>query len=220
MANLSTDSRPVGRPPRRGRPPRISREQIARAAIDLGLRTFSMQAIADRLGVTPPALYTHVSGRDAVLELVAADLIGRFEITIAEGADWRDWLTAFAVESRRHFAGVSTSLRADLAGTLTPAHMEVTEQGFRLLVQAGFTAADAGRAIWLVARVSMTVGSTENVSVHSAMSEASRMIDRAAQPMMSAALDDLGAEQNMDTFEFDLRVLLDGLQVQLDQLEQ
>jgi AcrR family transcriptional regulator len=178
-----------------------------------------MQAIADRLGVTPPALYTHVSGRDAVLELVAADLIGRFEITIAEGADWRDWLTAFAVESRRHFAGVSTSLRADLADSLTPAHLEVTEQGFRLLVQAGFTAADAGRAIWLVARVSMTVGSTENVSVHSAMSEASRMIDRAAQPMMSAALNDLGAEKDMDTFEFDLRVLLDGLQVQLDQLE-
>lgn len=215
MASASTESEPGTKPARRGRPPRISRQQIAAAAVELGLRTFSMQAIADRLGVTPPALYTHVSGRDAVLELVAADLLGRFEITVSKGADWSEWLAAFAHEMRQQFAKVGTSLRIDLADSLTPAHLEVTEQGFRLLVEAGFTAADAGRAIWLVARMAMTAGSSENVSVHMAMSEASRVIDREALPTMTAALDDLGTEEQMDTFGFDLRVLLDGLQAQL-----
>jgi AcrR family transcriptional regulator len=174
-----------------------------------------MQAIADRLGVTPPALYTHVSGRDAILELVAADLIGRFEISVEQGADWSEWLSAFAHEMRRQFSQVGTSLRIDLADTLTPAHLEVSEQGFRLLVDAGFTAADAGRAIWLAARIAMTAGSSENVSVHMAMSEASRVIDRAKLPTMSQALDDLGAEKGMDTFEFDLHVLREGLRAYL-----
>jgi AcrR family transcriptional regulator len=202
---------------RRGRPPRINREQIATAALELGLQTFSMQAIADRLGVTPPALYTHVSGRDDVLELVAADLVGSFEVPVSADTDWRDWLEAFALEMRRHFAAVGTALRInmDLHGSLSPAHLEATERGFRLLTDAGMTAADAGLAIWLVSRMAMTAGGADNTSVQMAMSEASRVIDRNALPTMTAALDDLGAEPHLDTFEFDLRVLLDGLSAQL-----
>ena len=57
------------RPRRRGRPAKIGREAIIDAAIDLGIDRFSMQAVADRLGVTAPALYSHVTGRDEVVAL-------------------------------------------------------------------------------------------------------------------------------------------------------
>lgn len=59
-------------PPRRGRgrPPKISQERIVEAAIELGLDSFSMQGIAEHLGVTAPALYSHVAGREQVLDLV------------------------------------------------------------------------------------------------------------------------------------------------------
>ena len=44
------DVRRVGS--RRGRPPKLSRDKIVQAALELGLDSFSMQGIADRLEVT------------------------------------------------------------------------------------------------------------------------------------------------------------------------
>ncbi len=47
----------------------------ARAVLDEGA-SFSMRAVAGRLGVAPNALYSHVDGRDGLLDLVLDDLLG------------------------------------------------------------------------------------------------------------------------------------------------
>ena len=85
-----------------GRPARISQRQIVDAALDLGLDAFTMQGIAERLGVSTPSLYSHVAGRGEVLELVRAALLARMQAFASDAADWRGWLVDFAAAVRRH----------------------------------------------------------------------------------------------------------------------
>ena len=63
------------RPP--GRPPRVSRDVIVKAARrivdDEGLDRLTMRRLADEVGTTPMALYHHVSDKDALLLLLLED---------------------------------------------------------------------------------------------------------------------------------------------------
>jgi AcrR family transcriptional regulator len=186
-ATKATHSRPPSdRRSRRGRPPLISRERIVRAAIDIGIERASMQRIADRLGVTTPALYGHVSGLDEVLDQAAAELLGAL-------------------------TGTGVSLRIDLGGPAGLHNLRVAEEGVRLLMQAGFDPADAGNAIWLVVRVAITAGPTSRASVTMPIAEARRVLDPAALPAMAEAIDALLATTDLDTFAFDLETIIAGL---------
>lgn len=53
------------------------REEILDAAVAIaderGIKAVSMRAVADRVGVTPMALYPHIGGKDALLD----GMIGR-----------------------------------------------------------------------------------------------------------------------------------------------
>src|SRR5258708_31960523 len=75
----------------RGRPRQIDRERIVEAALDVGLESLTMRAVAERLGVHPSALNYHVSGREGLLGAVASSV---FELAWQEpwspspGATW------------------------------------------------------------------------------------------------------------------------------------
>lgn len=185
------------------------------AAIELGLEAFSMQGIADHLGVTAPALYTHVRGRDEVLDLVAANLLGRLEVPASEGGDWQSWLLEFARQVRQHLAGAGPSLRVDLNEPLATRWLHVSERGLQLMIDAGFGPADAGRALWLVFRVARTAGPPDDVGINAPMAETRRVFDPAELPATHRALDALADPSRLDTFEFDLRAVLAGLEQHL-----
>jgi AcrR family transcriptional regulator len=67
-------------PAARGRPPMLTLEQVLAAAIQCadsdGLDGCTMRAVADRLGVTPMALYRHVRDKDELLARIP-DLLVR-----------------------------------------------------------------------------------------------------------------------------------------------
>lgn len=68
--------------PSRGPKPRLSAEQVARAAIQVadthGLSALSMRRVADEIGVTAMSLYTYVPGKaellDVMVDLVYAEI--------------------------------------------------------------------------------------------------------------------------------------------------
>ncbi len=210
---MTSPNSEVGGPQRRGRPRRISKERIVEAAVAQGLDSFSIQSIADHLGVTAPALYTHVSGRDEIVELVAADLMSRLQVP--DSVDWKEWLLDFGRQARLHFADAGTALQVDLSGPLAMRRLEVGERGVRLLIEAGFTPADAGRALWLVFRAACTAGPGEAASVSAPMNEARRVAEPGSLPAIDRAIDAITAAASVDTFEFDLSVILAGLEHQL-----
>jgi AcrR family transcriptional regulator len=100
-------AQPPGRSP--GRPPRISRAQVLAAALALadehGLGTLTMAAIAERLGVTPMALYRYVPGKAGLLDGMIELLLAEFPPPRA-GLPWPERLAALAANirasARRH----------------------------------------------------------------------------------------------------------------------
>ncbi|QJU58747.1 helix-turn-helix transcriptional regulator [Sphingomonas sp. AP4-R1] len=83
----------------RGRPSRISRDQLIEATLEMlaadGLEPFSMARLAARVDASPMALYTYFSGRDALLEAASETIFGQFEMGGSTGG-WepaiRAWL--------------------------------------------------------------------------------------------------------------------------------
>ncbi|MER5780689.1 TetR/AcrR family transcriptional regulator [Streptomyces mobaraensis] len=82
------------RRPRREQPV-LSREQIVSAALDLldadGLEALSMRKLGARLNAGATSMYTHVSTKDELIELVVDEVYGEIEVPAADGsADWRE----------------------------------------------------------------------------------------------------------------------------------
>lgn len=78
-----------------GRVPRISRQEIAEAALEIGLDAATITEIGRRLGVDHSSLYRHVRNRNEIV-LAAADLaIGRLDWRAAT-SDWRAYLENIA----------------------------------------------------------------------------------------------------------------------------
>lgn len=91
------------------RPPRISRDTVLAAALDAadesGLAAVSMRAVADRLGVTPMALYRHVGDKQQLLDGLVERLLMEFPLP-DPASPWPERLGAMAAgmraTARRH----------------------------------------------------------------------------------------------------------------------
>ncbi|HCT81701.1 MAG TPA: TetR family transcriptional regulator [Micromonosporaceae bacterium] len=93
--------------PKRGPKPKLTVEQIARAAIELadaeGLEAVSMRRLAERLGgVTAMSLYTYIPGKGELLDLMLDTVLGEMTAPI-EGDDWRYRLEQVARQGRDHY---------------------------------------------------------------------------------------------------------------------
>lgn len=88
--------------------PRLSREAILRAAVELvderGLAALSMRSLASRLGVEAMSLYHHVASKDALLDGIVEVVLD--DVAATEGGGWRPTLRELArryrAASRRH----------------------------------------------------------------------------------------------------------------------
>lgn len=131
----------------RPRKPRLSRERIVAAAVELldaeGVDGFSMRRLAARLDAGTMSLYEYVSSREDVLDLALDAALGEIELTAPAGppqpaAGWRRLLTESATEARR------VMLRhpwiPTLVGTrplLGPASLARSERAYAALHGAG-----------------------------------------------------------------------------------
>ncbi len=130
---------------RPGRPARIDRESIVRAAAELageaGAERVTMTSVAERLGVAMPALYYHVSSRDELLGLVGTSVLQGIDVPEVDA--WDEWLVAFARALR------ACAQRNPRLVNTTPitAHgvvnVPLVEGALQRLVAAGFSATEA-----------------------------------------------------------------------------
>jgi len=132
---------------RRGRPPRISRDDIVDAACELGIENLTMAAVAERLGVTHQSLYGWVQDRDELIDLVSDRLIRRLEIkSPADPADWRDSLRSYANGLRRLADEMPSFAAAGLGRfRMTDGFVRVNDAVIRMLERVGFEPAMAQR---------------------------------------------------------------------------
>jgi len=184
-------------------------------ALELGLDAFSLTDIAAALGVSTPALYSHVEGRDHVLRLAATEVLTRGEAGLAEIDDWREWLRRWALLIRAELGDIGEDVLEAVRTSVDPAALRVAEHGLRLLVDAGFDPADAGYALWLVVRTACTAGPTGGASVDAPARRARAVVDEHTSSEMRSAIDAVGTADAEGAFPFDLGVVIAGLEARL-----
>jgi AcrR family transcriptional regulator len=109
---------PTADRPKIGRPAKIDRAMIARAACEIGLDRVTMKAVADRLGVSVPGLYHHVQGRDDLMRLGAEYSAAQLHVPVDRGQHWSAWLLEWARYSYDAFVAQPALLGQFLNGSL------------------------------------------------------------------------------------------------------
>ena len=125
---------------------RLDREQVVSAAIaladDAGLDAVSLRRVADRLGVTPMALYRHVASKDDLLDAMADRLYGELDLP-ALGEPWWDALAGLARSTRELLLERPWSVPL-FARPLAGPHGHALDEALReAFLTAGFPPAEA-----------------------------------------------------------------------------
>lgn len=123
--------------PRRGRPPKITQDDIINAVLAEGFAGLTVPAVAERLGVTIMTLYRHVPTRGHLLALAWDHVLGTHTWP-SRDLPWRELLQAHAVDLWQLLAEYPGSV-TELSGAVLPTRMvqlydglaaALTDQGF------------------------------------------------------------------------------------------
>jgi AcrR family transcriptional regulator len=135
MATSTTRTRPRGF---------LSRELIIKEALALldehGPGALSMRRLADRLGVAPTALYTHVRGKANLIEGLIDQVYAGLDLDPDPSGDWTEQLTTLSRQIREHLlahpAVVPYALQQPGLG---PHSLRLGEAIYNVLRPAGFS---------------------------------------------------------------------------------
>jgi len=112
--------------PRRGRPPKFSREQIVEAVADMLLADptapLTIARAAEAVGAKPMSLYRHFADRDDLVAAVAQPLFAETPQPVGEDATWQEevaaWMRAVYRMAQRVPQLVQLSASGESAGWL------------------------------------------------------------------------------------------------------
>lgn len=227
----------------RGRRPGLTVDAIVAAALDLadaeGLAAMSMHRVAKALGVGTMTLYTYLSGKDDLVELVADAALAERDLPDPgepRPPGWREQVRVYAEQTRamyhRHpwLRQVSTLrppagpgmmagreyLLSALAGTgLTPRQMSATAASISAYVDAAVGLEVENTELERLTGTSLDAWWQERNTLWE------RYFDYARYPTMAqvwegGGFDQSAADEVAQPYTFGLERLLDGIQVVID----
>jgi hypothetical protein len=106
----------------------------------------------------------------------------------------------------------------DLRASGTSDRVSLGERGLQLLIDEGMTPADAGYAVWLVFRVAITSRAAYGPTLAGLVSDAGEVLGPEAAselPATHAVNQALANGGTDDSFDLDLRIVLDGIARQI-----
>ena len=134
---------------RAGRRPRVSREQVLDAALELadegGLAAVTMASVGARLGVEAMSLYRHIGNKEEMLDGLVDRVFAEIEVP-ADARQWRDTLRRRAVSAnaalKRHPWAIGLMESRSQPGPATLGHHDAM---VGILLRAGFDGRRATR---------------------------------------------------------------------------
>ncbi|HTZ92688.1 MAG TPA: TetR/AcrR family transcriptional regulator C-terminal domain-containing protein [Streptosporangiaceae bacterium] len=137
---------------------RLTKATIVQAAFDLldeaGMDGLTVRALASRLGVQAPALYWHVSGKQALLDEMATETWRRIGATMAGlpgDLPWRELMMTYAATVRDQLLRHRDGAKAFSGTTFTdPDVVRRQEVTLASLTRQGFALRDAARGLVLL----------------------------------------------------------------------
>lgn len=228
-----------GGKPRQGRKPRVDVDQIIAAAVITadrhGLRAMTMAKVANTLSIGTMSLYTHIPGKDELLDLMIDAVWSELDlpsIDVKNATDWRDQVTLYAERAlnlyRRHpwLRDVST-----VRPPLGPGLLDRQEYLLGALIGSGFDPHTADAAVTTIitfidaaaaaevdrAHAEDASGESEHAWWEGRQAFWEQIYDPARYPTTTrawrmGALGRSGAEAADRARELGLRWLLDGLE--------
>ena len=142
----STEPMPTSRV---GRKPRVSRDQVLDAALEIadegGLAAVTMTNVGARLGVEAMSLYRHIGNKEEMLDGLVDRVYGEIEVPV-DATDWREALRRQAVSAhdvlRRHPWAIAVMESRAQPG---PANLGHHDAMVGILFRAGFDGPSAVR---------------------------------------------------------------------------
>ncbi|MEV1293761.1 TetR/AcrR family transcriptional regulator [Pseudonocardia sp. NPDC049635] len=136
----------------------LTRSSIGRTVLDLiaegGVGSVTMRSLAERLGVTPRALYKVVADRADALMAASVLAQGEWQAPVLDPADWEASVAEFCQVARawyRRYPGILTlSQSADVTDEVHPQMLLNNERCFAFLSAVGLSPADTLRAWELI----------------------------------------------------------------------
>jgi len=129
---------------RRGRPRRLTLDQLIEAALAVGLHQLTMAAVADRLGVGKAVLYGYVGSRDELVQLAAAHAAAQHPFPEDRGQPWPQWILEYARALFEVMTMKGELLESWLTGGQSPVvEVDAAEMWLRVLTSRGFSGEEA-----------------------------------------------------------------------------
>jgi AcrR family transcriptional regulator len=145
-----------------GRPARVDRTMIARAAYDVGLDRVTMKAVAEELGVSVPGLYHHVEGREDLMRLAAEYSAAQIAVPVDHGQHWAEWLLEWAQYMHRAFVAQPELMNQFLHRAIGVERMVThVDAMLALLLRHGFDPHEAMDTYVLVSQCALGAALTE-----------------------------------------------------------
>jgi AcrR family transcriptional regulator len=234
-------------PPTRGPKPGLSVERIVGTAVGLadaeGLAALTMRRVADRLGVGTMSLYTYVPGKAELLDLMLDTVLGELAAADGEAGGWRDRLERSAREHwalyQRHPWVLQVSGARALLGPNETAQFEASldavsgvglsgkEMVLVVSLVTGYVRGAAQGAVE-AAHAAQHTGVTDEQWWAAREPIFDKYFDRSRYPTLTG-LEQEGAfrpsegdldynlQNALDSFEFGLQRVLDGIEAFIDQ---
>ncbi len=220
---------------KRGGTLRISRDLILGAAKNVDPQNLTMQAVADELGVDRKALNYHVTDREGLMRLVAADVFAtnfseaferHFDAADAAKPDaWKQAMYAWASAVRDGMVAAGTLVNYFVIDTDDLSVFEPAELVLRVVRVAGFDSVTAGRALIFMTHFGMGVGRDivlqKQLGSHPQGAEVHRVLDAVDEGAKFEELQSLiSADLNSVTdiqaqFDFEVEMLVRGMEQSL-----
>ena len=147
------------------RPRLIDRATVLRASLEVaderGVDTLTMQAVAERLGVSPMALYRHVENKQDLLDGIVERLLDEIP-SPSDDQPWDEQLStmgqAVRAAARRHPSVFPLLLQRPAT---TPGAKRIRQRVYRALENAGVAEADVARVERLVSTIVLGFATSE-----------------------------------------------------------
>lgn len=148
--------------PRRGRPPRLSREKVVAAAVTLaeneGQAQVTMARVAEAVGATPMAVYRYVPNREVLLAEVNNALIEQMDFEVPDNEPWQQRIRLWMDRARAHFVACPEAMaQIGSPQSSSPAWMKAIAPLAETLRGAGFSDESTALGVVWVARLTMGV---------------------------------------------------------------
>lgn len=204
---------------------RLSREQIARAALALadreGFDRLTMRRLAAELGVGTMTLYGYFGDKDELVDAAIDAASEDHRVVLAEGS-WTDQLGELMRAIRAALDTHPSGMRMRLARPmLSSGALRTTEAGMQILAEAGFERAQAARAyrtlfVYVFGFAGFSTPA-EPEEVKRQTRAALTALSPDEYPALSAAAEEAAEAMAGDPqFEFGLSLLLGGLESELE----